>query len=98
MTTIDAQVAASHEAAGVAQQEDGSSTVIFRAAQLAQHVLLGPLGLALRESLEQLLDHLGDDVTGGECVDADAILAPFRGEVASKLDHSGLGGIVDPKR
>lgn len=94
MATVHAQVATSHEAAGVAEQEHGGTAVLLRARQAAQHVLLGPLVAALGELDEELLDHSSHDVAGGDGVDTDVVLAPLGGEVAAQLDDSGLAGIV----
>lgn len=94
VATIHAQVAASHEAAGIAEQEDRGATVLLWPGEAAQHVLLGPLVPAVGELDEQLLDHGGDDVAGGDGVDADVVGAPFGGEIAGELEDSGLAGIV----
>lgn len=94
MSTVHAQVAAGHEAACIAKQENGSAAVLLRTGQAAEHVLLGPLVAALGEVDEQLLDHGSDDVAGGDGVDSDVVLAPFHGEVAAQLDNGGLAGVV----
>lgn len=94
MATVNAQVAASHEAASIAEQEDGGTAVLLRAGQTAQHVLLGPLVAALGEVNEELLHHGGDDVAGGDGVDADVVLAPFGGEVAAELDDGCFARVV----
>lgn len=83
MSTIHAQVAPSHEAARIAEQEDRSATVLLRTRQTAEHVLLRPLVAALWELDEQVLHHGGDDVARGDSVDADVVLAPLGGEVAA---------------
>lgn len=94
MATVNAQVTTSHEAASIAEQEDCSTTVLLRAGQTAQHVLLGPLVAALGELDEQLLDHLSDDVARGNGVDADVVLAPFSSQVAAQLDDGRFAGVV----
>jgi hypothetical protein len=94
VATIHAQVAASHKAASIAEQEDGGATVLLRTGEAAKHVLLGPLVAALGEFNEEILDHGGDDVAGGDGVDADVVGAPFGGEVAGKLEDSGFAGVV----
>lgn len=94
MATVNAQVAARHETAGIAEQEDGRAAVFFRAGQAAQHVLLGPLVAALGEVDEELLHHGRDDVAGRDGVDADVVLAPFGGEVAGELDDGCFAGVV----
>jgi hypothetical protein len=94
VTTVHAKVATSHEAAGVAKEEDCCTAVLVRSGKSAEHVLLGPLVAALGELLEQLLDHGGDNVSRGDGVDADIVLTPFRGEVTAKLEHGSLTGIV----
>lgn len=91
---VNAEVTASHEAAGVAEQEDGCAAVLVGRGQPTQHVLLGPLGAPLGKLFKQLLDHGGDDVAGGDCVDADAQGAPFGGQVPRELHHGGFAGIV----
>lgn len=94
MATVHAQVATSHEAARIAEQEHCGTAVLLWTGQTAQHVLLGPLVAALGELDEQLLDHLGDDVAGGNSVDADVILAPLGGQVAAQLDDGCFAGVV----
>lgn len=41
-----------------------------------------------------MFDHGGDNVTGRNGVDPDAVLAPLGGEVTAKLEDTSLGGIV----
>lgn len=94
VTTVHAKVATSHEAAGVAKEEDCCTAVLVGCRKSAEHVLLGPLVAALGELFEQLLDHGGDNVSRGDGVDADIVLTPFRGEVTAKLEHGSLTGIV----
>lgn len=94
MAAVHAQIAASHEAARVADQENRGTTVLSRTGQTTQHVLFGPLGAALRELEKQILDHLGDNVPRRDGVDADVVLAPFGGQVAAQLDDAGLGSVV----
>lgn len=94
MASVNAQVTASHKAARIAEQEDSRTAVLLRAGQTAQHVLLGPLVAALGEVHEELFDHRGDDVAGGDGVDADVVLAPLGGEVAAELDDGGFAGVV----
>lgn len=96
MPTIDPQVGPSHEAAGVAEQEDGGAAVVLGPAERAQHVLLRPLDLALRELDEQLLHHLRHDVPRRYRVHADPVAAPLHREVATQLDHGRFGCVVDP--
>lgn len=83
-----------HEATCVADQEDCRSPVLPRRAQPSEHVLRWPVFLPLRELLEQLLHHGGDDVAGGDGVDADVVLSPFAGQVAAELDDAGFGCVV----
>lgn len=94
MSTVNAQVTTSHEAARITEQEDRRTAVLLRTGQAAQHVLLGPLVAALGEVDEELLDHGGDDVARGDGVDADVVLAPFGGEVAAELDDGCFGGVI----
>lgn len=94
MSAVHAYVAPRHEAAGVAQQEDGGAAVLAGRGHAAQHVLLGPVGAAVGELLEQPLDHGRGDVAGRDGVDADVELAPLGGEVAGQLDDSGLACVV----
>lgn len=82
MSTIHAQVTASHKAAGIAEQEDRGTAVLLRTRQTAEHVLFRPLVAALWELNEQVLHHGGDNVARGDGVDTDVVLAPLGGEVA----------------
>ena len=94
MTTVNAQVGTSHEAAGITDQKDTGATELVRQRQATEHVFLGPLLLAVGEVVEEVLQHLGHDVAGREGVDADAVGAPFGGKVASELDDGSFGSIV----
>lgn len=95
MATIDAEVSTSHEGRGIRDEEDGSATELGGIRDATEHVLASPLGLTLRVDIEEVLKHLGLNVTGREGVDTDTVLAPFRGEGATKLKDGRLGGIVD---
>lgn len=79
VATVNAEIAASHEAAGIADQENSGPAVLLGLGETAKHVLLGPLVAALGVLDEQILDHLGHDVAGGDSVDADAIRTPLGG-------------------
>lgn len=94
MTTVHAQVRASHERRGIRKEEDCCTTVLLGTRQTTEHVLFGPLIAALRELNKQLLNHGSDDVTRGDSVDTDIVLTPFGSEVATKLDDGSLGGVV----
>ncbi|CAG8672910.1 9586_t:CDS:1, partial [Scutellospora calospora] len=94
VSTIDPQIRSRHEAARIANAEHRRTPVLLRNTKLAQHVLRGPVALALGVLLEQRLDHGGRDVAGRDGVDADAVGAPFGGQVAAELEHGGFGGVV----
>ena len=94
MPPINPHIAPRHKAARITKQINRRTAILFRPTQLAQHVLLRPLLAPLGVFLEQLFDHRGHDVAGGDGVDADAVRAPFGGEVARELDYAGFGGIV----
>ena len=83
VTSVNAEITAGHEGAGVADEKDRSATVLLRGRQSTKHVLLGPLVAALGELHEQVLDHGGHDVAGGDGVDADSVLTPFHSEIAA---------------
>jgi hypothetical protein len=76
---VDSEITACHETAGIADQEDGCSSVFFRLAQSAQHILRWPFSLSLGILLEKHGDHLCYDVAWGNGIHADAILTPFGG-------------------
>lgn len=94
MSTVDAEIGGGNEAAGIAEKENSSTTVIFRERKTTEHVLLRPLLTTLRVLDEQLLDHSSHDITGGDGVDADAIHAPLGGKVAAKLENTCLASVV----
>jgi hypothetical protein len=77
MPTIDLQVTASHKAARIANAEHGRTSVLFGRAELAQHVLRGPVAPALRVLFKQCFHHSRRDVAGRDGVDADAVGSPF---------------------
>lgn len=62
MTAVYAQVRGSHEAAGIADEEDCCSSILLRYTELAKHVLRRPVTLALRILLEQRFHHGCHDV------------------------------------
>lgn len=82
VAAIHSQVASRHEATSITEEEDGSTTVFIWVGESAEHVLLGPLIATVRELVEQLLNHGGDNVARGDGVDADVELTPFGSEVA----------------
>lgn len=94
MPTINPQIRARHEAARVTEQEDRRAAVLLRVTQPPEHVGVRPRGPALGESFKKAGRHGGHDVARRKRVDADAMLAPFRGEVAAELDDGGFGGVV----
>ena len=94
MAAVYAQVGPGHEAARITDQEDGSTPVFLRLAQSSQHILLRPLGLPLRELVEELGDHSRDNIAWRNGVHADAVLAPFGGEISPELEDGGFGGVV----
>lgn len=82
MPTVDAKIAASHEAGGLADQEHCGAAVLLWDAQLPKHVLRRPVATSFRVLLEESFDHGGDDVAGRDSVDTNTVLAPFGSEVA----------------
>lgn len=96
VASVNAKIATRHEAAGIAEEEDGGAAELLGAADAAEHVLTCPLGLALGVVVEEVLEHLGQNITGGEGVDSDSVLAPFGSQAATQLDDGGLGWIVYP--
>lgn len=61
MATVNPQIRSGHESTGIAEQEYSGATVVLRLAELVQHVVSGPLRLALGVLHKQLLNHLGDN-------------------------------------
>lgn len=82
MSAIHAQITPRHKATGVTKQEDSSATILAGGRHAAEHILFGPVCATVGELFKQFLDHGGDDVAGGDGVDADVELTPFGGEVA----------------
>lgn len=94
MPTINPQIRARHEAAGITEQENRRPAVLLRVAQSLEHVRIGPRSPALGKRFKQAGRHGRHDVTWGKRVDPDAVLAPFGGEVAAELEDGGFGGVV----
>ena len=94
MSTINLQITARHKAARITDAEHRSAPVLFRNTELSQHILRRPVAPTLRVFFEQSFDHGSRDVARGDGVDADAVGAPFRGEVAAELQDGGFGGVV----
>lgn len=83
MSTIHSQIAASHEATRITNQESRRTPIFLRPAQPPQHILRRPIRPPFREFFKQAFYHRRDDIAGRDRVNADPVLAPFRGEVAS---------------
>lgn len=96
MPPVNSQISSSHEAAGVAKEENCSPTVFLGITQPLQHVRIRPCSLPFRKCLEKTGSHSRDDITWREGVDANSVLAPFCGKVPGQLDYSRLGGIIRP--
>lgn len=94
MSTVNTKIASRHEAASVAEQEYGSTAIFLGDTESLKHVLLGPLFLSLGVVVEEVQQHLSQDVSRRECVDADAILAPLSSQASGKLDNGSLGGVI----
>lgn len=94
MPAIHAQITPRHKTARVADQEHRGAAILLGRADAAQHVLARPALAALRVQLEQLVDHGRLDVARRHGVDPDAVLAPFRGQVARELQDAGFAGVV----
>jgi len=94
MATIDPQIAARHKAARIADAEYRGAPVLLGHTEFAQHVLSRPVAFTLGVFLEQGLDHGGRNVAGRDGVDANAVGAPFGGQVAAELQDGGFGGVV----
>jgi hypothetical protein len=94
MPSIDPQITARHETARITDAENRSASVLLRYTEFPQHILRWPVAPTLGVFLEQSLDHGGRNVPGGDGVDANAVGAPFRGQVAAELEDGGLGGVV----
>ena len=94
VAAIHPQVCPCHIRACVAEQEYRCPTILLGLAKLPQHVLRGPIGPPLGVELEELIHHGGHDVSRGNGVDADAVLAPFGREIARELDDASFGGII----
>ena len=94
MPAINPQITPRHKRARLRDQKHRRSSILLRLAQPAQHILLRPLGLALRVLHEQLHHHGRHDVTWGNGVDADTMFAPFHCKVARELEDSGFRSVV----
>ena len=94
MSAINLKITSSHETARITDAEHSRSPVLLRHTQLAQHILRRPVAPALGVLLEQSFHHSGRDVAGRNGVHANAVAAPFRGEVAAELEDGGFGGVV----
>ena len=94
MAPINPQIAPRHKATRITDAKHRRPTVLLRQTELAQHILRRPIPPPLGELLKQCFYHGGYDVARRDGVDADAVGAPFGGEVAGELDHAGFGGVV----
>ena len=94
MPPINPQIRARHEAARITEQENGRATILLGVAQSLEHIRIGPSSSALGKRFEEAGCHGGHDVAWRKRVDADAVLAPFGGEVAAELEDSGFGGVI----
>ena len=94
MTAINAEIAACHETAGIAQKENSSTSIIVRRGQATKHVFLGPVRSALRVSDEQVLHHGGHNVPGRDGIATNSVHTPFGSEIARQLKNSSFAGVV----
>ncbi len=81
MAAINPHICRSHEAAGIADEKDCRASVLLRNTELSKHVLRRPVSFPLWVLLEESFNHGSNDVAWTQRVDADAVLAPFHGEV-----------------
>lgn len=92
VTTVDEDVSARHEGAGVAGEEDGQAVEVIDGAEAVLGRQGAPdllLGLEGGDAVERRVH-----VAGGDAVDADAVLGPLGGERLAQLHHARLGGVV----
>lgn len=94
MPTVYPQIRTRHKTTRTTHQEHPRAPILLRPTQFPQHILRWPVSPALRILFEQLFHHGRHDVARGNGVDADAMGAPFGGEVARELDEAGFGGVV----
>lgn len=94
MSAVNAEVATRHEAAGVAEEEEGGAAILLGLAESLEHVLRGPLRLSLWVLFKQVEEHLGRAISRRECVDTNAVHTPFSGQASSHLHDTSLGGVV----
>ena len=59
MSAVNTKVATRHEAAGIAEEEDGGTAILVRLAESLKHVLRGPLPLSLGILFKEVEEHLG---------------------------------------
>lgn len=94
MSSINPHISCRHIRAGRRHQEDRRASEILRSAQLPKHILLRPIFSPFRELLEQLFHHGCYDIPRGYSIDADAVLAPLRGQVSGQLQNTGFRSVV----
>lgn len=94
MSAVNAEVAARHEAAGIAEEEEGGTAIFLRLAESLEHVLRGPLRLSLWILFKQIEEHLCCAVSRRERVDTNAMHTPFGGQASSHLHNASLGRVV----
>lgn len=94
MATVHAEVATSHETAGIAKQEHRGATILLRTGKTAEHIFLRPLLAALRELHKQFLYHRSDDIARRDGIDANIVSSPFSREISSKLENGGFASVV----
>lgn len=82
MPPINPQITPRHKRTRLTQQKHRRPAILLRPRQSPQHILPRPLVRPLGVFLKQVCDHGGEDVPGGQRVDADVVRAPFHGEVA----------------
>lgn len=92
VTTIDDAVGASHETRRVGGKEDAEAVELVDVSETVLGSERLPdllLGIKSGNTVEG-----GVHVTGRDAVDSDVILGPLSSERLSKLDDTGLGGVV----
>lgn len=79
VASVDEHRASRHEAAGVTQSKEGSTSEFLRVGKATEHVLGFPDSPGGRVLLKDLLNHGRNDVARAKTVDTNAVTAPFHG-------------------
>lgn len=98
MPSINPQIRSRHIRIPIPQKKHSCRPILLDVRHSAQHIPLGPQCLQPRPFLKRRNGHRRENISRTERIHSDwrmdTVIPPFRRQVASKLEHGGLGSVV----